>query len=154
MTGLKDAYRSGEEDYLGKTGQVRMEVNGVTAPVRNTPVIHATTNPTLTWATIFDTDCEDTLNVLGNCFECNKPGHVRRDCTEKTQTQTQAQSSYNRAQRREIIYFNCAKKGHMARDCRGPKKNKGHNNPMETEKIMKIVQEMMVKCNNKPEVFL
>ena len=24
---------------------------------------------------------------------------------------------------------------------------------MEKEKIMKIVQEMMVKCNNKPEVF-
>ena len=38
----------------------------------------------------------------------------------------------------------------MARDCRGPKKNKGRDNPIETEKIMKIVQEMMVKCNNKP----
>ena len=34
MTGLKDKYRSGEENYLGKTGQVRMEVNAVTAPVR------------------------------------------------------------------------------------------------------------------------
>ena len=41
----------------------------------------------------------------------------------------------------------------MAWDCRGPKKNKGRDNPMEKEKIMKIVQKMMVKCNNKPEVF-
>ena len=31
MTGLKDAYRSGEENYLGKTGQVRKEVKAVTA---------------------------------------------------------------------------------------------------------------------------
>ena len=26
MTGLKDAYRSGEDNHLGKTGQVRMEI--------------------------------------------------------------------------------------------------------------------------------
>ena len=43
----------------------------------------------------------------------------------------------------------------MARDCRGPKKNKGPDNPLDTEKKMKImVQEMLVKCNSKPEVFL
>ena len=96
MTGLKDRYRSGEENFLGKTGQVRMEVNAVTAPVRNAPVIYATTNPAPTRAPIFYTDCED---ILGNCYKCNKLGHVRRKCTEKTQTQTQAQSSYNRGQR-------------------------------------------------------
>ena len=50
MSGLKDTYRSGEENYLGKTGLVRMEVNAVTAPVRNAPVIYATTNPALTGA--------------------------------------------------------------------------------------------------------
>ena len=79
---------------------------------------------------------------------------MKRDCPEKTQTQTQAQSSFNRGQRREIICFNCDKKGYMAWDCRGPKKKKGHDNLMKKEKIMKIVQEMMVKCNNKPGVFL
>ena len=68
MTGLKDAHRSREENYLGKTGQVRMEVKSVTAPVRITPVISATTNPALTRAPILDTECEDTLNYLGNCF--------------------------------------------------------------------------------------
>ena len=41
----------------------------------------------------------------------------------------------------------------MAWDCRGPKKNKGHDNPMDKEKKMKIFQEMMVKCNSKPEDF-
>ena len=37
MTGLKDAYPSGEEHHLGNTGQVRMEVNTVTAPVMSAP---------------------------------------------------------------------------------------------------------------------
>ena len=45
MTRLKDAYRSGEDNHLGKTGQVRMEVNRVTATVGNTPIIYATANP-------------------------------------------------------------------------------------------------------------
>ena len=88
-----------------------MEVNAVTAPVRNALVINATTNPAPTQVPIFYTDCEDILNAMGNCYECNKPGQVRRDCLEKTQTQTQAQSIYNRGQRRELICFNCDKKG-------------------------------------------
>ena len=79
MTGLKDGYRSIEENYLGKTGQVRMKVNAVTAPVRNARDIYATTNPAPARITIFDTDCEDTLNALGNCCACNKPGHMKRE---------------------------------------------------------------------------
>ena len=47
MTGLKDAYRSGEDNHLGKTGQVRMEVKVVTATVRNPLVIYETVNPIL-----------------------------------------------------------------------------------------------------------
>ena len=93
-----------------------MEVNTVAAPVRNTRVIYATTNPTPTQITIFDMDCEDTLNALGNCYPCNKPEHMKRDCLEKTQTQ-------------------------------------GRDNPMDKEKRKKIFQEMMVKCNSKPENF-
>ena len=42
----------------------------------------------------------------------------------------------------------------MARDCRGPKKNEGCDDPPDTEKILKKVQEMLVKCSSKPEVFL
>ena len=126
-----------------------MEVNVVTAPVKNAPVIYATTNRTQAWITIFNTDCENTLNAQGNCYACNKSGKVRRDWTEKTQ----AQSNYNRGQRREFSCYNCDKRGHMVRDCRGPRKNKGCENPMDKEKMMKIFQEMMVKCNSKPEDF-
>ena len=42
----------------------------------------------------------------------------------------------------------------MAQDCREPKKNKERDNPPDTEKILKMVQEMLVKCNSKPEVIL
>ena len=121
MTGLKDAYRSGEENHRGNTGQVRMEVNVVTAPVGNAPVIYTTANPPPTRSAIFFTDCEDTLNALGNCYACNKPWHVKRDCLE----QIQAQTSYNRGPKREFICYNCDKKGHLARDCLGAKRNRG-----------------------------
>ena len=112
ITGLKDAYRSGEDNHLGKTGQVRMEVNAVTALVGNPPVIYATANPTQTQPTICVTDCENTLNALGNCYECNKPRHVKKDCLEKSS----AQSNYNRGQKREFSCYNCDKKEHIARD--------------------------------------
>ena len=44
----------------------------------------ATANPAQTRITIFDTDCEDTLNARVNCYACNKSGHVKRDCPVKT----------------------------------------------------------------------
>ena len=46
-------------------------------------------------------ECEDTLNHLGNCNGCNKPGHLKRDYTEKTNTQ--ARSSFNKGQKKEVI---------------------------------------------------
>ena len=110
MTVLKDVYRSGEESNLGKTGQVRMEIRTVTNPVRNDPVINTATNPTPTGTPTFVTECDDTINYLGNCYRCNKPRHVKRDCLENIQTQTQAQSSYNRGQKREVICFNCKRR--------------------------------------------
>ena len=41
----------------------------------------------------------------------------------------------------------------MALDCRGPKRNRGHDTPMYKEKMMKIFQDMIVKCNKKSEDF-
>ena len=51
MTGLKDSYKSGEENNLDKTGQVGMEINMVTNPVQNAPVIYAATKPYSVWDT-------------------------------------------------------------------------------------------------------
>ena len=75
-----------------------MEVTAVTAPVMSTLVIHAAVNQAPTWTALVIVDCEDTLNALGNCYTCNKPRHVRRDCLE----QTQAQMSYNRGLKRDL----------------------------------------------------
>ena len=105
MTRLKDEYKSRKESSLGKTGQIQMEINTVSKPI-----------------TLVD-EYEDTLNQLGNCYSCNKPGHLKRDCAEKTSTQPQAWSSFNRRQKKEVICFNCDKTGNFARQCRGPKKN-------------------------------
>ena len=105
MTGLKDRCKSREESNLDKTGQIGMKINVVSNPV-----------------TLAE-ECECTINHLGNCYGCNKPGHLQRDCTEKTSTQAQARSSSNRGQRKEVICFNCDKPGHFAMQCRGPKKN-------------------------------
>ena len=146
MTGLKDAYKSREENNLGKTGQIRMEVNRVNNPVQNTPVFYPATNPTRNMPVTLARECEDTLNHLGNCYEYNKLGHVKRDHTEQNRTQTQARSSYNRGQRREVICFNCDKKGRISQDCREPKKNYRRDNPPDTENIMKMIQD-------KPENF-
>ena len=38
MTGRKDMYKSREDNYLGQTGQIRMEVNAVSNQVQNTPI--------------------------------------------------------------------------------------------------------------------
>ena len=43
--------------------------------------------------------------------------------------------------------------GHFPRNCRGPKKNYRRDNSQGTEKVMKMIQDMMVNCNSKPENF-
>ena len=142
-----------EENYLGKTGQIRMEVKAVNNQVQNAPVFYPAPNPTLNMPVTLARECEDTLNHLGNCYSCNKPGHLKRNCPEGNSTQAQARSSNNRGQRKEIICFNCDKMGHYARQYGGRKKHYKHDNPQEKERIMKIVQKMMVRSNSKPEDF-
>ena len=153
MTGLKDTYKSREESNLGKTGQIQMEINAVNQPEQNASVFYHATNPTPNRAVTLTAECEDKLNHLGNCYDCIKSGHLKRDCLEKTSTQAQAPSSSNRGQRKEVICFNCDKTGHFARQCRGPKKNYRQDSPQYSEKIMKMFQDMLVKCNSKSKDF-
>ena len=77
MTGLKNAYKSEGDNYLGKTGQIRMEVNVVSNQVKNVPVSYPTHNPTPNIPGTLDCKGEDKLNHLGNCYGCNKPGHLK-----------------------------------------------------------------------------
>ena len=124
-----------------------MQINAVTAPVMSALVLYAAASQAPTGTALIIEDCE-ALNALGNCYACNKPGHMKRDCFN----QTQARTSYNGGQKIEVNCYNCNKRGHMARDCRLPKKNKGMGASMTTE-IKKICQEMMVKRNKKPVDF-
>ena len=135
MTRLKEAYWSGEKNHLGNTGQVRIEVNMVTALVMSALVIYAAASQAPTLTALVIADCEDILNALGNCYTCNKLGHVKRDCLE----QTQAQKSYNRGPKREFSCYNCDKSGYLSQDCRLPRKNRGREAPVTKEKVNKML---------------
>ena len=153
MTGLKDAYQSREDNHLGLTGQVRMEVNAVTNPAAYTPVI-----PTAAGNQIIVIDeLADKINHLGNCYGCNKPGHVLRDCAEKNGSRYTPRNNYNKGPRRDsrdIKCYNCNKTGHYSRDCRGPRKDSRQDEtPQDREASMKKVREIMAKNNLKPEDF-
>ena len=78
MMGLKDAYKSREDSNLGKTGQIRMEINAVTNPEQNSPIFYPATNPTSNMPVTLARECKVTLNHPGNCYSCNKPGHLKR----------------------------------------------------------------------------
>ena len=96
---MKDAYLNrGEEYHLGNTGQLRMEVNVVTAPVMSDLVIYALFNNIQTRAALVIEDCENNLNAMGNCYFCNMPSHVKRDFPAPRPERT----TYNRGQRNEL----------------------------------------------------
>ena len=77
-----------------------MESNPVTAPIMSALFIYAAASQAPTQTVLVIADCEDTLNALGNCYTCNMPRHMKRDCMEKTK----AQNSYNRGPKRN---FSC-----------------------------------------------
>ena len=152
MTGLKDAYKSREESNLGLTGQVRMEIYAVNNPVAYSPVMQPAAGNQI----IVIDELADKINHLGNCYGCNKPGHVMRDCTDKNSSRYTPRNNYNKGPRRDsrdITCYNCDKKGHFARDCRGPRRNHRRDEPQDRETSIKKVQEMMTRNNLKPEDF-
>ena len=99
----------------------------------------------------------DKINHLGNCYGCNKPGHVLRDCADKNGSRYTPRNNYNKGPRRDsrdIKCYNCNKTGHYSRDCRGPRKDSRQDEtPQDRETSMKKVREMMAKNNLKPEDF-
>ena len=66
MTGRNDAYKSREENYLGKTGQIQIEVNGVNNQLQNATVFYPAPNHTPNMPVTIAMECEDTLNHLGS----------------------------------------------------------------------------------------
>ena len=129
-----------------------MEVNAVNNPVAYAPVMQPAAGNQI----IVIDELADKINHLGNCYRCNKPGHVLRDCADKNSSRYTSRNNYNKGPRRDsrdITCYNCDKKGHFARDCRGPRKNYRRDEPQDRETSIKKVQEMMTKNILKPEDF-
>ena len=58
-----------------------MQVKAVTAPVMRAPVLYAAASQAPTGTALIIEDCEDTLKKIEvNCYNCNKQGHMARDC--------------------------------------------------------------------------
>ena len=52
------------------------------------------------------------------CYNCGKPGHISKDCTEPKQESNRAPRQHNNHnQRSDMKCYNCGGYGHMARDC-------------------------------------
>ena len=59
--------------YLRKRsmGQVRMEISAVTALVKSIPANFDLVNNIQTQAALIIDNCDDLVNIIGNCFACN-----------------------------------------------------------------------------------
>ena len=101
----------------------------VTVQVRKAPVIYATTKPAPTWAPILDTECEDTINYLGNCYGCNKPEQVGETAQRKLKLRPKLRAAITE-DREEKFSASTATR----RDTWPKKKNKGHDIPMEKKR--------------------
>ena len=52
------------------------------------------------------------------CYNCGKPGHISKECTEAKQENNRPPGQHNNHnQRSDMKCFNCGGYGHMARDC-------------------------------------
>ena len=70
---------------------------------------------------------DGTVSQIGQmmCYFCQQPGHVRRDCSWRQESQgygtPQSQSSVRQvrvtSQDGQIVCYHCQQPGHMRRDC-------------------------------------
>jgi len=56
-----------------------------------------------------------------SCFNCGKPGHLARDCPQKSNAKNNTPQDNTTSKN---SCFNCGKPGHRARDCTEPKNNR------------------------------
>ena len=104
---MRDCYDS----YLDKTGQHKMEVDAV----------QAITEP---WMLL-----PGEINALGNCYNCQQPGHIRSQCTKARVTAPTGLTPATTGARITADTgkcYTCDKPGHFARQCRA---RAGRNQP-------------------------
>ena len=74
-----------------------MEVNAVTNTGQSAPVTQLAQGTQI----LMIEELADKINHLGNCYGCNKPGHVLRDCAEKNSNPNPVRNNYNKGPRRD-----------------------------------------------------
>ena len=101
---MRDSY----ENWMSRTGQHKMEVDAM----ENTGE-QAISEP---WMLL-----PGEINALGNCYNCQQPGHIRSQCTKaKVTTPASLMPATNVTQTAAETSkcFKCDKIGHFARHCR------------------------------------
>ena len=84
---------------------------------------------------------DNSVNVLGNCWKCNQPRHMRRNCLVLGQSRTR----YNGRENKDVHCYNCDKTEHYSRDCQLPERTrKNQGSELTVYRVKRIEQEIDV----------